>query len=83
MFQRRRFYVLADIVDWLERVRKENLAHGERMQGMVNAALSREQIEDRRAQLRELGLEPAEVETLMQGNPAEPIGWILQATKLA
>ena len=81
MFNRRRFYKLEDILDWLQRVKDENLAHAARMQGMVDASLTREQVIDHLGRLKELGFTAREPAAMMQGSPAEPIGWIFDATK--
>ncbi|MAK62874.1 MAG: hypothetical protein CMK09_18040 [Ponticaulis sp.] len=83
MFQRRRFYKLDDILDWLIRVDEENKAHQARMQGMLDASLTEAEATALLSQLSAFGLETDPLRGLEQGDPKQPIAWIIRARKPA
>lgn len=77
MFQRRRNYLPEDITGWLTGIGKENEAHGARMQGMLDAATSKEEGEALLDALIADGFDVQPLTEFRQGNPAEPIAWII------
>ena len=77
MFERRRNYVPEDITGWLAGVAQENEAHRARMQGMLDAATSKEQGEALLHALKADGFDVQPLTEFRQGNPAEPIAWIV------
>ena len=81
MFERRRFYAIDDITDWLDKVHNENAAHISRMSGMLDAALNREEAESVLESLRACGFQTDPPEVFQQGTPREDIAWILSARR--
>ena len=68
----RSVYTLGDMLDWLQKVHDENLAHADRMQGMLACAHG----QDVRAALTRLadeGLKTFPIQAMMQGDPVKPL----------
>ena len=83
MFQRRQNYALEDILGWLSDVSSENLAHRDRMTGMLEAALSAEEAQDSFTQMAGLGLQVPALRPLRLGPDNEEVAWILEGRKPA
>lgn len=83
LFQRRQNYALQDILQWFDGLDAENAAHQDRMKGMLDASLTREEAVKFIKRLEEAGLTSEEPVAFEQGDPKEPIGWIIRAKRPA
>lgn len=81
MFQRRKAYSLDDITGWLDRVEGENAAHMNRMQGMLDAALTKAEADLTLEALRARGLITGPAVAFRATPDTDPFAWILKASK--
>lgn len=81
MFQRRQYYTLEDMLDWLQKVHDENLAHADRMQGMLACALTAQDVRAALTRLADEGLKTFPIQAMMQGDPVKSVAWIFDAIK--
>lgn len=83
LFQRRQNFTLDDILGWLDGLTAENQAHIQRMNSMLEAAITRQEAEDALKALSALGLETSPLSSLELGETKDPVAWILEARKPA
>lgn len=79
LWERREHYLLEDVIGWLDGMEAQRAAFELRMQDMLNASLSDEDVQKIGEIWREQGLEAAAPRKLTL--LGEPTAWVLQATR--
>ncbi len=83
LFNKRLSYTLEDVHGWLDGMTEELSAYGGRMQSMIDAALSSNDVNGVSAALKDHGLQVKPPEVFMTGFQQDEIGWIIRANKQA
>lgn len=81
LFSKRQNYSLEDIVGWLDGMANEIVAYYGRMQSMMDAALSQQDINDLGAAFESHGLLMGDADVLKSGFVEDELGWIIRAAK--
>lgn len=81
LFERRDAYAIDDIKDWLDAMRAQNIAHGQRMRDMLSAALTPEEVHKLNADFEAAGAQVDPITEFNLGPSADPIAWIVSVSR--